>query len=139
MPKSIIECVPNFSEARRTEVVEAIMQAVTSVPGVHLLDRHSDSDHNRTVLTFAGSPDTVAEAAFRSIAKAAELIDLDHHTGEHPRIGATDVVPFVPITGVTMQDCVDLARQVGKRVGEELDIPVYLYEEAALRPERRNL
>jgi glutamate formiminotransferase/formiminotetrahydrofolate cyclodeaminase len=139
MTKSIIECVPNFSEARRPEVVEAIMQAVTSVPGVHLLDRHSDIDHNRTVLTFAGSPDTVAEAAFRSIAKAAELIDLDHHTGEHPRIGATDVVPFVPITGVTMQDCVDLARRVGKRVGEELGIPVYLYEEAAIRPERRNL
>ncbi|MGB9585850.1 MAG: glutamate formimidoyltransferase [Anaerolineales bacterium] len=115
------------------------MAAVTSVSGVVLLDRHSDLDHNRTVLTFAGEPQAVGEAAFRSIAKAAELIDLNHHSGEHPRIGATDVVPFVPVRGVTMEECVQLARQVGERVGKELGIPVYLYEEAATRPERKNL
>ncbi len=139
MPSALVECVPNFSEAHRPEVVEAIMQAVQSVGGVTLLDRHSDTDHNRTVLTFVGEPQAVAEAAFRAIAKAAELIDLNQHRGEHPRIGATDVVPFVPIRGVTMQECVELARQLGKRVGIELGIPVYLYEEAATRPERKNL
>lgn len=139
MPRALVECVPNFSEARRPRVVEAIMEAVQSVPGVILLDCHSDLDHNRTVLTFVGEPQPVAEAAFRAIAKAADLIDLNQHRGEHPRIGATDVVPFVPIRGVTMQECVDLARQLGKRVGEELGIPVYLYEEAATRPERKNL
>jgi glutamate formiminotransferase/formiminotetrahydrofolate cyclodeaminase len=105
--------------------------AITSVEGVTLLDRHSDLDHNRTVLTFVGPPDAVEEAAFRSIARAAELINLDHHTGEHPRIGATDVVPFVPISGLTMQDSIQTAHHLGKRVGEELNIPVYLYEEAA--------
>ena len=139
MSTQIVECIANFSEARRPEVVEAIMAAVTSVPGVTLLDRHSDLDHNRTVLTFVGPPAEVEEAAFRAIAKAAELIDLDQHTGEHPRIGATDVVPFVPITGVTMPECVEMARRLGSRVGEELGIPVYLYEEAATRPERKNL
>ena len=139
MAKSILECIPNYSEARRPDVVEAIMSSITSVEGVTLLDRHSDLDHNRTVLTFVGPPDAVEEAAFRSIAKAAELINLDHHTGEHPRIGATDVVPFVPISGLTMQDCVQIARHLGQRVGEELNIPVYLYEEAATRPERTNL
>jgi glutamate formiminotransferase/formiminotetrahydrofolate cyclodeaminase len=139
MPTSIVECIPNFSEARRPEVVEAIMKSISSVDGVSLLDRHSDVDHNRTVLTFAGSPDGVEEAAYRAITKAAELINLDQHTGEHPRIGATDVVPFVPIKGVSMADCVIIARRLGKRVGEELGIPVYLYEEAATRPERKNL
>jgi glutamate formiminotransferase len=139
MPTPIVECIPNFSEARRPEVVEAIMRSISSVEGVSLLDRHSDADHNRTVLTFAGSPDGVEEAAYRAIAKAAELIDLDQHTGEHPRIGATDVVPFVPIKDISMADCVDIARRLGKRVGEELGIPVYLYEEAATLPERRNL
>jgi glutamate formiminotransferase/formiminotetrahydrofolate cyclodeaminase len=139
MSTPILECIPNYSEARRPDVVEAIMGAVTSVEGVTLLDRHSDLDHNRTVLTFVGSPAAVEEAAFRSIAKASELINLDEHTGEHPRIGATDVVPFVPISGLTMQECVQVARHLGKRVGEELKIPVYLYEEAATRPERTNL
>jgi glutamate formiminotransferase len=139
MPTSIVECIPNFSEARRPEVVEAIMQSISSVEGVSLLDRHSDVDHNRTVLTFAGPPDGVEEAAYRAIAKAAELIDLDKHTGEHPRIGATDVVPFVPIRGVSMADCVAIAHRLGKRVGEELGIPVYLYEEAATLPTRKNL
>ncbi len=139
MVQPVLECIPNYSEARRPDVVEAIMQAITSVDGITLLDRHSDLDHNRTVLTFVGPPEAVEEAAFRSIARAAELIDLDHHTGEHPRIGATDVVPFVPIAGITMQDCIQIARHLGQRVGEELNIPVYLYEEAATRPERTNL
>ncbi|MEW5871598.1 MAG: glutamate formimidoyltransferase [Chloroflexota bacterium] len=139
MPTPIVECITNFSDARRPEVIEAIVQAITSLPSIALLDRHSDLDHNRTVLTFVGPPGEIEEAAFRGIAKAAELINLDEHTGEHPRIGATDVVPFVPISGVTMQDCVEIARRLGRKVGDELSIPVYLYEEAATRPERQNL
>jgi glutamate formiminotransferase / formiminotetrahydrofolate cyclodeaminase len=139
MTKPILECIPNYSEARRPDVVEAIINSITSVEGVTLLDRHSDLDHNRTVLTYVGPPEAVEEAAYQSIAKAAELINLDHHTGEHPRVGATDVVPFVPISGLTMQDSIQIARHLGERVGEELNIPVYLYEEAATRPERINL
>lgn len=139
MTTQIVECVANYSDARRPEVIEAIQQAIRSVPEVILLNRSSDLDHNRTVLTFVGPPESLGEAAFRSIARAAELIDLDEHTGEHPRIGATDVVPFIPISGVSMQECVALARRLGERVGAELGIPVYLYEEAATRPERQNL
>jgi glutamate formiminotransferase/formiminotetrahydrofolate cyclodeaminase len=139
MSVQIVECVANFSEARRPQVVQTISQAIGSVPEVVLLDQHSDLDHNRTVLTFVGPPAQVEEAAFRAIAKAAELIDLEHHTGEHPRIGATDVVPFVPLRGVAMGDCVALAQTLGRRVGEELGIPVYLYEAAATRPDRANL
>ncbi len=139
MPQPIVECIANFSDARRPEVIESIMQGITSVEGVNLLDRHSDNDHNRTVLTFAGPPTQIEEAAYRAIARAAELINLDEHTGEHPRIGATDVVPFVPISGVSMEECVAIARRLGSRVGETLKIPVYLYEEAATRPERVNL
>ena len=139
MTVPLVECIPNFSEARRPEVVEAILQAIRDVSGVHILDRHSDMDHNRTVITFVGEPGPVEEAAFRGIARAADLIDLNQHTGEHPRIGAADVVPFVPITEISMEDCVEIARRLGKRVGEELHIPVYLYEEAATRPERQNL
>jgi glutamate formiminotransferase/formiminotetrahydrofolate cyclodeaminase len=135
----LIECIPNFSEARRPEVVEAIVQAIRAVAGVTLLDRHSDNDHNRSVITFAGTPQAVEEAAFQGIRKAAELIDLNQHSGSHPRMGATDVVPFVPIREVSMGACVALARRLGKRVAKELKIPVYLYEEAALRPERKNL
>ena len=135
----IIECIPNFSDARRPEVIEAIIDAVAAVPGVHVLDRHSDMDHNRTVLTFIGDPAGVEEAAYLGIAKAAELIDLNQHQGEHPRMGAADVVPFVPITDVTMQECVEIARRLGKRVAYSLNIPVYLYEEAAARPDRKNL
>lgn len=135
----LIECIPNFSEARRPEVIDQIVAAITSVEGARLLDRSSDLDHNRTVLTFAGPPPAVEEAAFRAIQTAAELIDLDQHTGEHPRIGATDVVPFVPLSNASMQDCVAIARRVGQRVGDELSIPVYLYEAAATRPERTNL
>lgn len=139
MTVQIVECIANYSDARRPEVIDAIASAITGVAGVYLLDRHSDMDHNRSVLTFAGPPVAVEEAAFRSIAKAVELIDLDHHQGEHPRIGAADVVPFVPISGVTMDDCVAIAQRLGRRVGDELGVPVYLYEEAATRPERRNL
>jgi glutamate formiminotransferase len=139
MPQPLIECIPNFSEARRPEVVEAIITAIQAVGGVSVLDRHSDLDHNRTVITMVGAPDPIEEAAFQSIKKAQELIDLDQHQGAHPRIGAADVVPFVPISDVSMSECVELARRLGKRVGEELSIPVYLYEEAASKPERQNL
>jgi glutamate formiminotransferase/formiminotetrahydrofolate cyclodeaminase len=135
----LIQCIPNFSEARRPEVIDQIAAAVRSVPDVKLLDRSSDLDHNRTVLTFAGPPSAVEEAAFRAIQVAAELIDLNNHTGEHPRIGATDVVPFVPLSDATMEDCIAIAKRLGERVGNELKIPVYLYESAATRPERANL
>jgi glutamate formiminotransferase/formiminotetrahydrofolate cyclodeaminase len=137
--RRIVECVPNFSEGRRHEVVEQIKAAIASVAGVKLLDEEMDADHNRSVLTFAGKPEAVGEAAFKAIEEAAALIDMDQHEGEHPRIGATDVVPFVPISGVTMEECVELARRLGERVGSELGIPVYLYEKAATRPERVNL
>ena len=135
----LIECIPNFSEARRPEVIDQIVAAIQSVSEVKLLDRSSDLDHNRTVLTFAGSPAGVEEAAFRAIKTASELIDLNQHTGAHPRIGATDVVPFVPLSGVSMDDCIAIAKRLGQRVGSELNIPVYLYEAAATRPERANL
>ncbi len=134
----IVECVPNFSEGQRKEVVEEIANAIAGA-GVKILDREMDADHNRSVITFAGAPAAVEEGAFRGIQTAARLIDLDTHRGEHPRIGATDVVPFVPVSGVTMDDCIAMARRVGERVGRELDIPVYLYERAATRPENRDL
>jgi glutamate formiminotransferase len=139
MPQKIVECVPNFSEGRRLEVIREIEHSISAVPGVLVLDRHSDEDHNRTVITFAGKPDSVSEAAFRAIEKAAQTIDLNQHQGEHPRLGATDVVPFVPLSGTSMEECVALARALGKRVGDTLGIPVYLYERAALRPQRVNL
>ncbi len=139
MPNPLVECIPNFSEARRPEIIAQIVDTIRAVPNVHVLDQHSDLDHNRTVLTFVGSPAAVEEAAFQSIAKAAQLIDLNVHTGAHPRIGATDVVPFVPLSDITMQDCVEMARRLGKRVSDEINIPVYLYEEAANRPDRTNL
>lgn len=135
----IVECVPNFSEGRREKVIEQIVAAMAGCPGVQVLDVQSDPDHNRSVVTLIGAPEAVAEAAFQGIAAAAELIDMNHHRGGHPRMGATDVVPLVPIRGTTMQDCVELARQLGERVGNELGIPVYLYEAAATRPERCNL
>ena len=135
----IVECVPNFSEGRRKEVVDAIAQAIASVPGVRVLDRQMDADHNRSVITFVGDRTAVAQAAFRGAQKAVELIDMSMHHGEHPRVGALDVLPFVPIAGVTMDDCVALARSVGKRIADELQVPVYLYEAAATRPDRRAL
>jgi len=139
MGQQIVECIPNFSEGRRLEVVDRIVGAIQAVPGVTLLDRSSDHDHNRSVLTFIGEPPAVEQAAFAAIQMAAGLIDLDKHKGEHPRLGAADVVPFVPISGMTMDDCIAMAKRLGKRVGEELNIPVYLYEKAATRPERENL
>lgn len=135
----LVECVPNFSEGRRPEVIAAIRREADETPGVVVLDLHADPAHNRMVLTFVGRPEAVAEAAFRCARRAAELIDLEQHRGEHPRIGATDVVPFVPLGETTMAECVELARRVGRRIGEELGIPVYLYAEAASRPERRRL
>lgn len=135
----LVECVPNFSEGRRPEVIAAIREAAANVPGVTVLDLHTDPTHNRMVLTFVGAPDAVAEAAFRCAEQAARLIDMTTHSGEHPRIGATDVIPFVPVSGVTMETCIELANLVGRRLGEELGIPVYLYALAARRPERIRL
>jgi glutamate formiminotransferase / formiminotetrahydrofolate cyclodeaminase len=135
----LVECVPNFSEGRDQGVIKAITDEIERVAGARLLDVDPGADTNRTVVTFVGPPEVVAEAAFRAIRKAAELIDMAKHKGAHPRMGATDVCPFVPVSGVTMEDCADLARAVGKRVGDELGVPVYLYEEAASRPERKNL
>jgi len=135
----IVECVPNVSEGRRPEVVVTIADAARSVAGVTVLDVESDANHNRSVITFVGAPEVVPEAAFRIAAKAAELIDLTAHRGEHPRIGALDVCPFIPIRGVTMDDCVRIARAVGRRIADELGIPVYLYEAAATRPDRKAL
>jgi len=139
MPRQLVECVPNFSEGRDPAKIEAIVQAAAAVPEVALLDRESDADHNRSVLTFVGPPDAVAEAALRSVGKAVELIDLTCHQGAHPRIGAADVVPFIPIEGVTLEDCVRLAERVGAEIWKRFRVPVYLYEAAARRPERTNL
>ncbi len=135
----LVECVPNFSEGRRAEVVDAITAAIASVHGVRLLDREMDANHNRCVITFVGDRTSVAEGAMAGARKAVELIDMNHHHGEHPRIGALDVLPFVPVSGVTMDDCVVLARSVGQRIAQELGLPVYLYEAAATRPDRRDL
>lgn len=135
----LVECVPNFSEGRNMKSIDAIAAAIREVGRVKLLSVEPDNDYNRCVVTFVGEPDAVVEAAFGATKKAAELIDMRQHRGEHPRIGATDVVPFVPVSGVTMKDCVDLARAYGRRVGSGLGIPVYLYEEAATSPARRNL
>jgi glutamate formiminotransferase/formiminotetrahydrofolate cyclodeaminase len=135
----LVECVPNISEGRRREVLDAVADAVRSVEGVRLLDVDADESHNRAVYTFVGEPDAVAEAAFRLTAKAAELIDLNHHKGEHPRMGATDVIPFIPVDGISMVGCTGLAQRLGQRIGRELAIPVFLYGEAATRPSRRNL
>ena len=137
--KRVVECVPNFSEGRDLAKVEAIVAAMREVPGVFLLDRESDADHNRSVITLAGEPEAMAEAALRGVGKAAELIDLTKQTGAHPRLGATDVLPFVPIEGVTIEDCVALAKKVGREIWERYRIPVYFYEAAAQRPERTNL
>jgi len=139
MRQQIVECVPNFSEGRRQKVIDAIVAAISGVAGVKVLDVKPDADHNRTVVTFIGRPEAVEEATFQGIAKAAELIDMDAHQGEHPRVGAADVVPFVPIQGVTMDDCVAMAARLGARVGSELEVPVYLYEAAATSPDRCNL
>lgn len=138
MARKIIECVPNFSEGRNKEVIEAVVNEVRKVKGVSLLSYSSDKDHNRTVVTFIGEPQAVEDAAFYLAKKAAELIDMTVHHGGHPRMGATDVVPFIPVSNVTMEECVEVAKKVGKRIGE-IEIPVYLYEDAASKPERKNL
>jgi glutamate formiminotransferase / formiminotetrahydrofolate cyclodeaminase len=135
----LVECVPNFSEGRRPEVMQAIRDAIAAVEGIAILDVSSDVSHNRSVLTFVAPLDTAVDAAFAGIREARDRIDLTQHTGEHPRMGATDVVPFIPLEGTTMEDCIALARALGERVGRELEIPVYLYERAATRPTRENL
>ncbi len=135
----LIECVPNFSEGRDLAKVDAIVQAMSGVAGAWVLDRTSDADHNRSVVTLAGNPEAVAEAAIRGAGKAAELLDMTRHKGVHPRIGATDVIPFVPLNNVSMQECVALAQHVGRELWERYRIPVYFYEAAATRPERVNL
>ena len=135
----IVECVPNFSEGRRKEVVDAIINSILAGGNVKLIDREMDADHNRSVITFVGEPEECVNAAFAGVKKAAELIDLNKHTGEHPRIGATDVVPFIPVKNINMEECVELANKLGKKIADELSIPVYLYEEAATRPRRKNL
>lgn len=137
--RQIVECVANFSEGRRPEVIEQIVAAIAAVDDVRVLAYESDPDHNRSVVTFIGTPQMIGEAAFQGIAAAARLIEMEQHSGQHPRLGAADVVPFIPIRDVTLDDCVTIARALGQRVGDELGIPVYLYEAAATRPERRNL
>ena len=135
----LVECVPNFSEGKDMKVVDAIVKEIEKVNNVSLLDRESDSDHNRSVITFIGEPSAVKKAAFLATAKAAELIDMNKQRGEHPRIGATDVIPFVPILDVTMKECVKLSKELGKEIAEKLNIPIYLYAEAATRPDRIKL
>jgi glutamate formiminotransferase / formiminotetrahydrofolate cyclodeaminase len=137
--KRLIECVPNFSEGRDPAKVDAIVHAMSAVPGVYVLDREMDADHNRCVITLAGEPDAVAEAALLGAGKAMQLIDMNVHTGAHPRVGATDVVPFIPIEGVTIEDCVAVARRVGNEIWKRYRIPVFFYEAAATRPDRVNL
>ena len=135
---ALVECVPNFSEGRDKAKVDAILEAM-KMDGVYLLDREMDADHNRCVITLVGDPVNVAEAAIRGVGKAAELIDLTKHTGAHPRLGAADVIPFIPIEGVTLEDCVAIARRVGEEIWKRYKVPVYLYEAAAQKPERQNL
>ena len=135
----LVECVPNFSDGRKPEVVEQIAQAIASTDGITVLNRHIDPDHNRSVITFVGPPDNIVEGALRAVAKAADLIDLRQHGGEHPRIGATDVLPFVPVSGTTIDDCIALAHEAGNKIWRELSIPVYFYERAALRSDRQRL
>jgi glutamate formiminotransferase len=137
--KTAVECIPNFSEARNPEIMDHISAEIAKIPQVTLANRHSDLDHNRTVLTLLGNPDSISEAAFLGAKLASELIDLNKHTGQHPRIGALDVLPFVPLENTPMQVCVDIAHNVGKRVGTELGIPVYFYGEAAYSPSRKAL
>jgi glutamate formiminotransferase / formiminotetrahydrofolate cyclodeaminase len=138
VPNTLVECVPNFSEGRDPAKVDAIVEAM-KLPGVYLLDREMDADHNRCVITLAGEREAIQEAVIRGVGKAAELIDLNHHKGAHPRLGATDVVPFIPIEGLTLEDCVAMSRHVGAEIWKRFQIPVYLYEAAATTPERQNL
>ena len=136
---ALVECVPNFSEGRNSDTVAALSRAIESVETTCVLDHHIDPDHNRSVITFVAAPDKIVDAAVTVVRRASELIDMRAHKGEHPRLGATDVLPFIPISGVTMEDCVRLAHQAGERIAYELSIPVFFYEQAALRPDRINL
>ena len=136
---SLIECVPNFSEGRRPEVLEEICRAISQIDGVTLLDQSRDPTHNRSVVTFAGSAEQVVRAATAAVGRALELIDMERHIGAHPRIGAVDVIPFVPLGTTRIEECVDLARRFGEQIAQRFELPVYLYGEAALRPERRRL
>src|SRR5438105_7051296 len=138
MSTTLVECVPNFSEGRDKAKVDALIEAM-KVEGVYLLDREMDADHNRCVITLVGSREAIAEAAIRGVGKAAELIDLNQHQGAHPRLGAADVVPFIPVEGVSIEDCVTMARHVGEQIWRRHTSPVYLYEPAAASPERQNL
>jgi len=135
----LVECIPNFSEGRDKKIIDAIVNEIKKVKNVSLLDVESDKDHNRSVVTFIGEPEDVKKAVFFATAKAAKLIDMNKHKGEHPRMGATDVIPFVPISDITMKECVGLAKELGKEIGDKLKIPVYLYAEAATRPDRVRL
>ncbi|MCC6617991.1 MAG: glutamate formimidoyltransferase [Chloroflexi bacterium] len=135
----LIECVPNFSEGRRLEVIEEIVRAIGQIDGVSVLDHSSDSTHNRSVVTFAGAAEPVVRAATAGVGRALELIDMEEHQGAHPRIGAVDVIPFVPLGGTTLEECVDLARRFGELIAQRFELPVYLYGAAALRPERTRL
>ena len=135
----LVECVPNFSEGLNADTVQRIADAIRSVDSTCVLDTHIDPDHNRSVITFVAPPAKIVEAALKAVARATQLIDMRQHKGEHPRLGATDVLPFVPVRDVTMEECVQLAHQAGRRIAAELSIPVYFYEQAALRPERKNL
>src|SRR5579885_3870739 len=137
--KRLIECVPNFSEGRDPAKVDALVQVMSSVPGVYVLDREMDADHNRCVITLAGEPDAVAEAAILGAGKAMDLIDMTVHKGAHPRVGATDVVPFIPVDGVSIEDCVALAKRVGAEIWKRYRVPIFFYEAAATRPDRVNL
>ena len=139
MMQRLIECVPNFSEGRRPERVQLIADAISAVESACVLDTHIDPDHNRSVITFVATPERVVEAAVNAVRRASELIDMRTHQGEHPRLGATDVLPFVPVRGVTMDDCVAYRSRSGRGYRKELSIPVYFYERAAKRPERVNL
>ncbi|UUV99864.1 glutamate formimidoyltransferase [Vagococcus luciliae] len=135
----IIECVPNFSEGKNEEVINGLVSVAKSVGGVTLLDHSSDKSHNRSVFTLVGDEDGIQEVAFQLVKYASENIDMTKHTGEHPRMGATDVVPFIPIKDVTLEECVDISKKVAKRINDELDIPIFLYEESASAPTRKNL
>jgi len=139
MTRTIIECVPNFSEGRDRKIIAALAETALSVPNITLLGCSSDADHNRSVITVTGNPESIAEAAFQLCKTAAERIDLRKHTGVHPRMGAADVIPFTPISGATIADCVEISHIVGRRIAKELNIPVYLYEESASSPNRKNL
>ncbi|HKU75107.1 MAG TPA: glutamate formimidoyltransferase [Pyrinomonadaceae bacterium] len=139
MNPRLVECIPNFSEGRRPEIVRSIADAISDSQNTCVLDVHIDPDHNRSVITFVAPPESVVEAAVSAVRRASELIDMRTHSGEHPRLGATDVLPFVPLGGVSMDDCVRIAHEAGTRIARELSIPVYYYERAALRPERVNL